>query len=248
MENNQNDYHVSFFKPVSTRARKNRNMTLWLIAIWAVAIFGFQILLKVMGKPTPEPAHTEFIQVWDNIQSGDADEQEMEVFSKSVLQALAKVYIKEEHKVALENAFSWSVFQLVEEENEELLGHVQDFERIMNQNLSILDSDYRAAKLALETNISSLLNIDAEDARRIAIPFFVKSNAIEQFSDNNKAIVASAMDFYLIHNRSVLTDTKFLGFPFHYFYTAVFLLCLFIGLCWIYCVRTDKIEMEHLMS
>jgi putative solute:sodium symporter small subunit len=248
MENNQNEYHVSFFKPVSPRATKNRNMTLWLVAIWAVAIFGFQILLKVTGKPTPEPAHVEFIQVWDKVQSGNADDQEMIVFSKSVLQVLAKVYIKADFKSALENAFSWSVFQLVDEEEEQFLGYVHDFERVMNQNSSILDSEYLSLKLTLESNISALLNITSEDARRIAIPFSVKSNAIKHFSEENKAIVASAMDLYLIHNRSVLTDTKFLGFPFHYFYTAVFLLCLFIGLCWIYCVRTDKIEMEHLMS
>lgn len=248
MENNQNDYHVSFFKPVSTRARKNRNMTVWLVAIWAIAIFGFQILLKIIGKPTPEPAHTEFIQVWDNVQSGNADNQDMKVFSNSVLQVLAKVYIKAEHKAALENAFSWSIFQMVEEEDELLLVHVQNFERVMNQNLSILDSEYLSAKLALEINVASLLDIAAEDVRRAAIPFSIKSHAIGQFSDENKAIVASAMNLYLIHNRSVLTDTKFLGFPFHYFYTAVFLLCLFISLCWIYCVRTDKIEMEHLMS
>ncbi|MFO8023341.1 MAG: DUF4212 domain-containing protein [Perlabentimonas sp.] len=248
MENNQNDYHVSFFKPVSTRARKNRNMTVWLVAIWAVAIFGFQILLKIIGKPTPEPAHTEFIQVWDNVQSGNADNQDMKVFSNSVLQVLAKVYIKAEHKAALENAFSWSIFQMVEEEDEQLLGYVQDFERVMNQNLSILDSEYLSAKLALEVNVASLLDIAAEDVRRAAIPFSIKNQAIGQFTDENKATVASAMDLYLIHNRSVLTDTRFLGFPFHYFYTAVFLLCLFIGLCWIYCVRTDKIEMEHLMS
>ncbi|RKX20065.1 MAG: hypothetical protein DRP35_06675 [Candidatus Zixiibacteriota bacterium] len=34
---------------------------------------------------------------------------------------------------------------------------------------------------------------------------------------------------------------RFLGFPFHYFYTAVFLLVLFVGLCWIFCFQTDRI-------
>ena len=42
------------------------------------------------------------------------------------------------------------------------------------------------------------------------------------------------MRLYLTHNQSVLTDTKFLGFPFHYFYTAVFLLVLFVVLCIVY--------------
>ena len=42
------------------------------------------------------------------------------------------------------------------------------------------------------------------------------------------------MKLYMTHNQSVLTDTSFLGFPFHYFYTAVFLLVLFVVLCIVY--------------
>ncbi|MCK7511612.1 MAG: DUF4212 domain-containing protein [Desulfobacterales bacterium] len=42
------------------------------------------------------------------------------------------------------------------------------------------------------------------------------------------------MKLYLTHNQSVLTDTKFIGFPFHYFYTAIFLLVLFVVLCIVY--------------
>jgi putative solute:sodium symporter small subunit len=50
------------------------------------------------------------------------------------------------------------------------------------------------------------------------------------------------MKKYLIHNQSFLTDFKFLGFPFHYFYTAIFLLILFVGLCWLYCVKADSLN------
>ena len=49
-----------------------------------------------------------------------------------------------------------------------------------------------------------------------------------------------AMEKYLIHNRSFLTDSSFLGFPLHYFYTAQFLLILFIVLCLIYAKAVDK--------
>lgn len=52
----------------------------------------------------------------------------------------------------------------------------------------------------------------------------------------------AAMELYLTHNRSGLTDTRFLGFPFHYWYTAQFLLILFIGLCLIYARATDKMN------
>ena len=56
----------------------------------------------------------------------------------------------------------------------------------------------------------------------------------ESFDDNSYARLPDIMKLYLTHNQSVLTDTKFLGFPFHYFYTAVFLLILFI--CTLYCL------------
>jgi putative solute:sodium symporter small subunit len=47
------------------------------------------------------------------------------------------------------------------------------------------------------------------------------------------------MKLYLTHNQSVLTDTRFLGFPFHYFYTAFFLLVLFVFLCILYNLRME---------
>jgi putative solute:sodium symporter small subunit len=53
------------------------------------------------------------------------------------------------------------------------------------------------------------------------------------------------MKLYLIHNQSFLTDFKFLGFPFHYWYTAQFLLILFVVLCLIYAVTIDKINKEY---
>ncbi len=248
MENYQNDYHFSFFKPGSLRAKKNRNLTLLLVSIWAVGIFGFQILLKVTGKPTPEPAHVEFHQVWNQVQDGEAEILELRTFSKSVLQVLAKVYIKPEYKSALENAFSWSVFQLAGEDPGFLLEKLNSFEQASALGISILDPAYLASKTGLEAGVADLLGLDAKDARRMAIPFSLKSNLIDQLSLENQSVVEKAMNLYLVHNRSVITDTKFLGFPFHYFYTAVFLLCLFISLCWIYCVRTDKIEKEFFLS
>ena len=42
------------------------------------------------------------------------------------------------------------------------------------------------------------------------------------------------MKLYMTHNQSFLTDSKVIGFPFHYFYTAVFLLILFVILCIVY--------------
>jgi hypothetical protein len=60
MDNSSDDYHISFFKPTTPQAVANRNMVVWLVVIWFFAIFGFQILLKVVEKPTPEQSYLTF--------------------------------------------------------------------------------------------------------------------------------------------------------------------------------------------
>ena len=89
---------------------------------------------------------------------------------------------------------------------------------------------------------SSVLDLDELDVRRRILPFELIAEPPESLTEADKELVEEAMSLYLIHNQSVLTDTKFLGFPFHYFYTAIFLLVLFVGLCLLYCIRTDRIN------
>ena len=67
MESHPNDYHISFFKPTTKIARLNRDIVVFLVVIWTIAIFGFQIALKVFEKPSPEPAYLDFEQVWDQV-------------------------------------------------------------------------------------------------------------------------------------------------------------------------------------
>ncbi len=47
-----------------------------------------------------------------------------------------------------------------------------------------------------------------------------------------------------VSGKSFLTETQFLGFPFHYWYSAQFCILLFIFLCWWYCKFIDKLEAE----
>ena len=107
------------------------------------------------------------------------------------------------------------------------------------------DENYIALKNDLVPILGSLFDIHTNDVRRKIAPLEIRASMMESFSDANMKIFEETMDLYLIHNRSVLTDTKFLGFPFHYFYTAVFLLVLFVGLCWLYCVRTDMFNKRY---
>ncbi len=48
-----------------------------------------------------------------------------------------------------------------------------------------------------------------------------------------------------VSGKSFLTETNFLGFPFHWWYSAQFCIALFIFLCYWYCKFIDKLEAEH---
>jgi putative solute:sodium symporter small subunit len=109
----------------------------------------------------------------------------------------------------------------------------------------ISDESYVAKKNELIPVLAGLFALSELDVRSKIAPLEVKSSLMESFDDSDRDQMVETMGLYLIHNRSVLTDAKFLGFPFHYFYTAVFLLILFIGLCWLYCVRTDMFNKKY---
>ena len=57
-------YNVNFFKPLTDHARANKKIIITLAVIWAVAVFGFQILLILLNQPTPEKNFTTFESIW----------------------------------------------------------------------------------------------------------------------------------------------------------------------------------------
>ena len=147
MESNQNDYHISFFKPTTAQAKWNRNLAIKLILIWAVAVFGFHFLLRAIEKPTPEEAYIKYEKVWENVYDENASIQEMQDFAHASLSVLGKVFIKPEHKVALQNGLSWTSFQLADSAQKVLLtSEIQSFETLQEGITSIADPEYIAAK------------------------------------------------------------------------------------------------------
>lgn len=242
MENSPESYHISFFKPTTDRARANRNMVLWLVSVWFVTIFGFHILLRIIEKPVPEPAFVSFENAWTQIGNNPSD-QDLKDLAKSCLSVLGKIDITPEAKSALDNAFSWSVYQLYDEASQEnLLEDIKEFEEVSASISNISNEEYILLKTAISNNLSSALDLSTYDVRRKIIPFGIQSEGVQMMTEETQNNLPGVMEKYLIHNQSVLTDLRFLGFPFHYFYTAVFLLILFVGLCWIYCVKTDAMN------
>ena len=65
-------YNFSIFAPRNRHGRKNRNVIFTMLAIWAVAVFGFQFLLSIIEKPTPEKALGVFESAWPAVTGGNA--------------------------------------------------------------------------------------------------------------------------------------------------------------------------------
>jgi putative solute:sodium symporter small subunit len=236
-----NNYRISFFRPTTDRATQNRNMVLWLLGIWVVAIFGFHIVMRAIEKPTPEPALTAFNEVWDAIQTEQASADEINTFAHATLHVAGKVFISADHRAALDNGITWATFQLADSAQKVALqSALQKFETISSATPGINDAQYIEAKNALGGLAQSILGLSPNEVLAKILPLELRSSGMATFTSENKEMVATCMPKYTIHNRSVLTDTTFLGFPFHYFYTAVFLLILFIGLCWVYCYKIDQ--------
>jgi putative solute:sodium symporter small subunit len=243
MDNPSNDYHISFFKPTTPQSVANRNMIVWFVCIWAVAIFGFQILLKVLEKPTPESTYLAFEKVWDNVKNGNASSAELQIFANASLSVLGKTTIAPSDKANLDNGLTWAVYQLSDAAQKvSVKNEIEKFKTVSGQISNISDPHYINTKNSLIDLVSPIIAINPKEIRAKIIPFELVSSEMVTLSEPDKEAIAKTMSLYLIHNQSFLTDFKFLGFPFHYFYTAIFLLIMFVGLCWFYCVRTDQIN------
>jgi putative solute:sodium symporter small subunit len=241
MNDSDNGYHISLFKPTTERARFNRNLIYWLASIWFVAIFGFQIALRVLQNPTPEPSYIAFENVWENVANDNASEMELQQLGASVLSVLGKVAIESDERVILDNALSHSLLLIYPDSMRAgLVSVISEFEVLKSGISDIGDERYIQEKKKLSKLLSPKLGLNALDVRTDVLPLELSTANINILSDETVNRLPLIMEKYLVHNQSFLTDARFLGFPFHYFYTAVFLLVLFVGLCLVYCLRIDR--------
>jgi putative solute:sodium symporter small subunit len=240
------DYRISFFKPTTEFSRINRNIVIVLILIWGISVFGFQILLRVMEKPTPEKALVTFEKVWGGVKSGNASTEEKVQFADAILAVLGKSIIaaKPANKAVLNNALSWVIYDLMSEDSlrGNFISEISAFEKKRSELTDLRDPVYVNAKASIIAKTAPLLGLEEHSLKAKLLPLEIKSSGMENFLPENKEKLHGVMSLYLTHNQSVLTDTVFLGFPFHYFYTAVYLLCLFVALCWIYSFIIDRVH------
>ncbi len=246
MEQKKEDYRISFFKPTNAQTRANRNMVLWLLLVWVLAVFGFHIVLKIIEKPTPEPALLTYDMIKDDVYQGSADLETYEKYAAVQLQVLSKVFISPDDHDVLQKAFNWAVFKkLDKDEAYSLKSEIGIFESIESETTDITDPDYQEAKAHLREVAAPVLGLEINDILTRTLPFELSSDYSQNLTEDDINALEGVLDKYLIHNESVLTNMTVLGFPFHYFYTAVFLLVLFVFLCLVYCVRTDRLNKKY---
>jgi uncharacterized membrane protein len=242
------DYHFNLFQPFTEHGRKIRNLILTMLAIWAVSIFGFQILLKVVEKPTPEASLKTFEAAYSSLKAGGADEQTIRQFVHSQVLAAGKTAIKPADREVLKSGINLGIRMLVPDSARgPIMAGIPEMVAMKEKLVKAQDQEY----LDLKTGISRIQNdlmiatapytgfapgglesVILVSCLNPAVPAGISSPELET--------LPSVMKLYLTHNQSFLTDFIFLGFPFHYFYTAVFLLILFVGLCLLYNYRLDR--------
>jgi len=222
-----------------------------MLIIWAVAVFGFQILLRVIEKPTPEKAYITYESVWEKVKTGNATAIERKDFVSSVTAVLGKSSLKKDDRVILADALSWNTYNSIDSSAKAaLLKNVQDF-KSGRESLakSTNDQGFIQAREALDLSkkeiinqVSSIYGYPVSSLEATIIAFNLTEADIPQLSDKAINSLPEIMKVNLIHNQSFLTDTKFLGFPFHYFYTAEFLLILFVLLSLLYSWRIGRLQ------
>ena len=222
---NTEEYNVNFFKPMSDHARTNKKLIATLAIIWFCAVFGFQALLMVLNEPTPEPAFTTFQNVYPEVVNHqDAAIESKQQFSRTLLSVLGKnIAVADNHKAVIKQALSSTVVSMLSESENQIIQSGANEEFIAAAKTSIGLADEGFDKIMVDLLPYSLVKVESD-----------------QLSAEVKETLPGIMELYLVHNQNALTDFNFLGFPFHYWYTAQFLLILFVVLCLVYALIIDR--------
>jgi len=235
-------YNFSIFSPRNLHGKKNRNVILTMLLIWAVAVFGFQLLLRIIEKPTPEKALTMFESIWPSAVANGTAGADYRALLNSMVQVRGKNIVKTNDQKTLNEAISLVTFKVVPDSVRALiLGNISELGILRGDLIKVKDEEYLNIKTLISEK-NKMITVMSEPYSGFKVGSLeaniLTASLVENYPGSFSAAEFSGlpaiMSLYLTHNQSKLTDTKFLGFPFHYFYTAVFLLILFIALCIVY--------------
>ncbi len=249
-------YHVSFFRPATPHARANMKMIISMVLVWAVGVFGFQVALMLLNKRVPEPTLAEFERTWPDVVDGVGVAPEAKrTFARSMLMVLGKnIAVGDADKAVLKEALSWATYDLLSAEDGDALNErVEALAKLQSAAERVGAAPVAAAEVAghqeqIRTLAAGGLGLEDSGFDSLMadlLPFSLVAADAAKVSERSRQELPGIMQKYLVHNRNVLTDTKFIGFPFHYWYTAQFLLIMFVGLCCVYAYMTDRLHRRY---
>jgi len=235
-------YNFSIFRPRNLHGKKNRNVILSMLLIWVVAVFGFQLLLKGIQEPTPEKSLLMFESTWPEAVKGTLSPEDFQTYLRSLVLVRGKNTVKAEEQDVISEAITVAVFGVVPDSiKSDILLLIANKVRLNSELAQVKDQEYLNIKKEITEIDNTLIRFtepysgfSSGSLEATLLISSLRNEYPEALSDKAFTKLPQIMKLYLIHNQSKLTDTKFLGFPFHYFYTAVFLLILFIILCIVY--------------
>ncbi len=235
-------YNFNIFRPRNLHGKKNRNVIFSMLVIWVVAVFGFQFLLWGIEKPTPEESLLMFESTWPQAVEGTLSPDNYQTLLLSLVHVSGKNTVKAEEQGIISEAIASLIIGIMPDSIQpDVLELIAGKEELKSTLADIKDQEYLDLKeqiAGIESDLKQVTEpfsgFSSESLESMLLISSLKKGNPKPLSDTTFNDLPQIMRLYLIHNQSVLTDTKFLGFPFHYFYTAVFLLIMFIVLCIIY--------------
>lgn len=245
--------NFSIFKPLNEYGRKNRNMVLTMLLIWFIGVFGFQVLLKVLESPVKETSFTSFNNSLENARNGFTDDNKTKEFIQSLTLITGKSVIKADDKKIINHGLSLAVYSLLPEDQwSELNANIADTKEIHEKLATASEIEFIELKNSLKEKIDKIglivnkaAGFEPNSLEAELLPYNIVPVESTLADATTWKKLQNKVEFYTTHFQSKLTDIKFLGFPFHYFYTGVFLLVMFVSLCLIYCIVTQRLQKRY---
>ncbi len=236
------EYNFSIFRPRNLHGRKNRNVIMTMLLIWAVSVFGFQFLLRSVEKPTPEKSLITFMELWPSVRSGSVTPNSHNSFLSTLVLARGKNTLKSDEQKIISDAITCFTYSILPDSAGRALGGIVSTISDLRSSLASLKGEqYLEVKKKISEHYSAITDATVKytgftrgSLESSIFVYSLQTSYPLSMSDASFDRLEDIMKLYMTHNQSFLTDSKVIGFPFHYFYTAVFLLILFVILCIVY--------------
>ncbi len=241
------EYNFSIFKPRNIHGRKNRNVIMTMLLIWAVAVFGFQFLLKAIEKPTPEKSLLTFMELWPSVRSGSVTPDRHNPFLTTLVLARGKNTMKPDEQKIISDAITCFTYSIIPDSAGRVLGSiVKSISDLRSSLASLKGEQFLEVKKKISDHYSDIIDATVKytgfkrgSLESSIFVYSLQTSFPSSMSDASFDRLEKIMKLYMTHNQSFLTDSRILGFPFHYFYTSVLLLILFVILCIVYNILVE---------